>query len=243
MIHCRLADLNIEINSMYEYLPIKLSKYFADFEKPDMVLNMSQKDIDTERITDKKIPPTVKDYALEITAGLRLLAERLPEFDGVLMHACAFETRGKGIAFGAASGTGKSTHMLLWQRMLGDKLTVINGDKPFVRFVDGALYIYGTPWAGKEGMHNNIKVPLTDICKIKRSETNNTKPLSKEDGVMLLMQQIYMPYDTQMRIKTFELINRIAESVNFWEISCNMDISAAETAYNTILGSTIGRPN
>ena len=33
MIHCRLADLNIEINSMYEYLPIKLSKYFADFEK------------------------------------------------------------------------------------------------------------------------------------------------------------------------------------------------------------------
>ena len=51
---------------------------------------------------------------------------------------------------------------------------------------------------------------------------------------MILLNQIYMPNDAQMRIKTLELADRIANSVNFWEISCNMDIQAAQVSYSTI---------
>lgn len=234
MYNCRIADLNVGFDTAYEVLPLKLQKYGADYEKPDLIISTTQKDIDRERQIDKEMPPNKKDYAVEINAALRKFAEELPKYDAVLMHACSFETGGKGIAFGARSGTGKTTHMLLWQKLLGDKLTVVNGDKPIVRFADGVLYVYGTPWAGKEGLHNNIRAPLTDICSIKRSTTNSTKRLNKEEGYMILLNQIYMPNDAQMRIKTLELADRIANSVNFWEISCNMDIQAAQVSYSTI---------
>ena len=37
---------------------------------------------------------------------------------------------GQGIAFAAPSGTGKTTHIKLWQRLYGDRVEIINGDKP-----------------------------------------------------------------------------------------------------------------
>lgn len=234
MINCRIADLNVGFDSTYEVLPIKLQKYRADYEKPDLIIFTTQKDIDRERQIDTEMSPNKKDYSIEINAALRKFAEEMPKYDGLLMHACTFETEGRGIAFAARSGTGKTTHMLLWQKLLGDKLTVVNGDKPIVRFADGGLYVYGTPWAGKEGMHSNIKAPLTDVCCIKRSPTNSAKRINKEEGYMILLNQIYMPNDAQMRIKTLELADRIANSVNFWEISCNMDIQAAQVSYSTI---------
>ena len=235
MIHCRLADLNFEINPMYEFLPLKLSGYCFDFEQPDIIINMSQRDIEYEK-TIGTAPKSVRDGSLEITAGLRRIAETLPKYNAVLLHACAFKIKEKGIAFGALSGTGKTTHMLLWQKIFGKEITVINGDKPILRFLEDKLYIYGSPWAGKEGLHNNIKVPLTDICRIKRSVNNNTRQISKDEGLKLLLNQVYMPYDVQMRFKTLELINKISDNVNFWEIECNKDIAAAETSFNAIFG-------
>ena len=43
--------------------------------------------------------------------------------------------------FCGSSGTGKTTHMLLWQKMLGDRFKFINGDKPIIRFIDNVPYI------------------------------------------------------------------------------------------------------
>ena len=89
---------------------------------------------------------------------------------------------------------------------------------------------------GKEWLGCNKKAPLTDVCKIERSKINKTEPMSKEEGILLLMQQIYMPYDPQMRLKTIDLIYKVAEKVNFWKIRCNMDIEAAEISYKAIFG-------
>ncbi len=231
-----LADLKVEYHPIHERVQQILRDYSADFEEPDLVLHITQQDIDFERHIDKTLPKNLAERAVEKTAAFRLFAEKLPDFKGVLLHSCLIKVNDKGIAFTAPSGTGKTTHTILWQKLLGERLTIINGDKPFVRFLDGNLYAYGSPWMGKEHLGCNLKSPLTDICLIERSNINKTEPMNKEEGIMLLMQQVYMPFDSVMRMKTIELIYRIAEKVNFWKIKCNMDIEAAETSYKAIFG-------
>ena len=233
---CELADLKIELEYIYPRTQKKLLPYSAEFEKTDIAIKITQEDIEFERDYVENEELRQLDRFLELTAVFRHLAEQLVNFDGAVLHSCAFLANDKGIAFGAHSGTGKTTHMMLWQNMLGDKFKIINGDKPFVRFIDDKLYVYGSIWAGKERLYNDIKAPLTDICKIVRSETNVTEKMPKEEGIKFLMQQLYMPADPVKRIKTIELIYRIAEKVNFWQINCNMEPEAAEVAYNAIFG-------
>lgn len=232
-----LADLKVEFHPIHERVQQMLRNYSADFEKADLVIHMTQQDIDFERTFDKKLRPNLAERAVEKTAAFRKFAENLPAFDGALLHSCLIKVDDRGIAFSAPSGTGKSTHMMLWQRLLGDRLTIINGDKPLVRFVEDNLYAYGSPWMGKEWLGCNQKACLTDVCLIERSAINKTEPISKEEGIMLLMQQIYMPLNSDMRIKTMGIIYRIAENVRFWKISCNMELDAAKVAYNTIFGA------
>ena len=48
------------------------------------------------------------------------------------MHGAVIEYEGNGYMFSADSGTGKTTHILLWRKFLGDKVKIVNGDKPFL---------------------------------------------------------------------------------------------------------------
>lgn len=56
------------------------------------------------------------------------------------------------ILFTAPSGTGKSTHTRMWQECFGERVTVINDDKPLIKINDSEAVIYGTPWCGKHGI-------------------------------------------------------------------------------------------
>ena len=234
---CRFADLNIEILSMCDEKFQKwLETYKQDFNNSDFTIKIDDEDIDRERSIDEIARITQSIFMISKTATLRKIGDKLPDYDATLLHSAAFAVDGVGVAFGALSGTGKSTHMFKWKDMLGDRFQIVNGDKPFIRFIDDELYIYGNPWAGKEGLQSNIKVPLKHICRIVRSETNHTEQMSKQEGIDLLLNQVYMPFDPMARIKTLQLINRIADSVTFWKISCNMDENAAEVSYKAIFG-------
>ena len=115
-----------------------------------------------------------------------------------------------------------------------------------MRFFDeetNTPYAYGTPWNGKEHLGCNMRTPLKHICFIERAEQNSCERVSKTDAVNLIFNQVYMPKDPMAAMNTVGLIDRLLSSCELWKIKCDMDISAAETAYNTILGSTIGRPN
>ena len=113
-------------------------------------------------INDKGI---VDNGYLESLAIYRKIAEKVIEYNGFLLHGVVVEVNKCGIAFLARSGVGKSTHVMLWKELLKNKLTIINGDKPLVRIIDGKIFAYGTAWAGKEKLHKNTKTELrkTDI--------------------------------------------------------------------------------
>ena len=154
------------------------------------------------------------------------------------MHGCCIACKGHGIIFTARSGVGKTTHMRLWKQVYADEVTVINGDKPIIRFFEDGPYAYGTPWAGKEGYQVNDKVKLTDICFIERGEQNSVEKADKEQYVNFIMQQVLHPTDPLMAIKSLELLDRLLSGCNLWVIKCNISEQAAQLAHDTIIGGT-----
>lgn len=228
-----LADFRVEFNPKNS----DVEKFFDSFKclsNPEIVFEISDNDIEFEKYIDKN-NSTKTD--LIFTAMHRKFAEWLPLNDAFVLHSSLIDVRGVGIAFTALSGTGKTTHTLLWQKLLGDKMQIINGDKPIIRFFSDELpYGFSTPWKGKEGLGNNGKTILKHICFIERSVSNSCEKLEPSQVLDLILNQVYMPKNQLAVLNTMKLVDRLLNKCTFWKIRCNTDISAAEVAYNTILG-------
>ncbi len=232
----RLSDFEFQIENIYPHAVIKTRLYIAEPKKIDYSFKITKEHIEYEQlVVDEVFPPPV----LELSAIYREISEWLPNRDAFVLHSATFDVDGVGVAFAARSGTGKSTHMFLWQKLLGDKMTVVNGDKPIVRFFEDepeCPYAYGTPWNGKEKLGCNMRTPLKHICFIERAKENSVEKVDPKDAINRILNQVYMPKNPMALAKTIELINRLINCCNFWKINCNMEPEAAEVAYNAIFG-------
>lgn len=230
----RIGDFNIKINKRYLYNSKVSKDYLCDCQDADYCIDVNEQDLDYEREhSDFKFG----NGYLEHIAIHRKIAEWLPLHNAFVLHSACFDVDGVGVAFSAHSGTGKTTHMNLWQELLGDKMVVVNGDKPIVRFFDdepNTPYAYGTPWNGKEGLGCNMRTPLKHICFIERSNTNFVEKMDKADAIDRIFNQVYMPKDPIAVMNTMTLIDRLLSCCNLWTIHCNMETDAAEIAYEAI---------
>ena len=227
-----IADLTVDIQSRYEYLPRLCRAFLADpNDTADITVAVSPSDIENER---KSVDKDFSDGYIESICAYRKLCLQMPRFQGMFLHCSLIRAAGRGIAFLAVSGTGKTTHTALWQQLLGEKMTVINGDKPILRCLNGTFYGYGTPWAGKEGIYQKDRVAVTDLCFLERGEENSCVPLSPEESLQKIVHQVIFPEDAAGTEKTLELLDGLLRTCRLWRIRCNMDISAAETAFHTI---------
>lgn len=230
MFYIRVADLNVCIKNKYEYVELMCRDYVVPTVlAPELVIEATDDEIVAEQTASYPL-----GY-LESLAIYRKIAVKIFEYDGFLMHGVIIETDNTGIGFFAKSGVGKSTHASLWKELLRDKLTVINGDKPLVRFSDGKAYAYGTPWAGKEGEQTNKCTPLKKICFIERSEKNECIKISASEALTKLFSYIYTDNGKYMA-KALNMVDLLLKTTEFYVIRCNMDISAAKTAYEVIIG-------
>lgn len=231
MFDVRLAELNIRIENKYPYIEKMCGDYIISGCECDFSVSATREEMKREANEDCNDLPY-----LETLAVYRKIAEKLLEYNGFLLHGVLLETAGQGIAFCARSGTGKSTHVFLWKKLLGDKCEIINGDKPLVRIIDGKVYAYGTPWCGKEGIQKNAKTSLRSLCFIERGEKNELTKLRQNEVFPRLTTQIYMPKDNGAKmLKTLELADVFVKNTTSYVMKCNMDISAAEVAYNGIV--------
>ena len=226
----RLANLSIEILHCYDYVKQQCKDYYISDGVADFSVSVSDGEIDAEDDGSG----FDRGY-LESLAIYRKIAEKILDYYGFLMHGVVIEAKGQGIAFLAKSGVGKTTHARLWKELLGDAVRIINGDKPLIRLLDGKAVAYGTPWAGKENLHENRGVPLCAVCFIERGDKNRCVRLMPHEGFLRMLPQVFRPQTDAERRKTFELASRVIGRVKFYTVECNTDISAAEIAYKEIL--------
>lgn len=231
----KIADLVIEFNTIISDLKKVCEKYLSDDNEPDIVVYVSPEEIEKE----KSFVLEGEEVSIERCESLcayRGLCKQLWKFDALVLHCATFAVDGQAVAFAAKSGTGKTTHMRLWKKYLGDRMVAINGDKPIIRFNGVVPFAYGTPWRGKEGFGKNMSAPLTNICFIERSETNFVEKISKNEALDRIFNQILLPNDPLGSIKTLQMVDRLLEVCDLWVINCNMDSDAPIVAYNSIIG-------
>jgi len=239
----RLADKIIEISAIHKYIADYCKEYISTGIS-DFSVQVTQSDIDFEREKSKQedikenisIRHFSDDY-LETLAVYRKIADEMLEYNTILFHGSVVSVDNIGYLFTAKSGTGKSTHTSLWREFFKERAVMVNDDKPLLRVTENGVTAYGTPWNGKHRLSTNIGVPLNAICVLERSDENHIEKVTAESVYNMLVQQVYRPQNPQKLLKTLQLIDVMADNVNFYRLGCNMDISAAETAYNGMKGS------
>ena len=231
MFYIRVADLTVKICSIYPFTQEFCRDYWIDpVPNPDIVVETTKEEILRElTLEGSNMPP---EQAEGICVYRKICTGLPKKFQGFLMHGAVIEYQGKGYVFTAKSGTGKSTHIRLWQKRFGkDLVHIVNGDQPIMRFVDDQLTAYGTPWCGKEGYQTNTSVPVTAICFIERSETNWIRPLSSAESVSRIFHQILTPADVETVDAMFPMLNRMISEIPCYVLGCNISEEAAEVAY------------
>lgn len=212
--------------------------YIVNDTPSDIDICITEKDIDLDRIEYEAIFDIFDPWEgfLEVSTLCRLVTERLIDYDTILLHGATIAVDQKAYIFSAPSGTGKTTHILKWLKNLRQS-TVVNGDKPFLKFEkNGTVNACGSPWAGKENMNTNKIVPLKSIVLMERAEENYIEQISFAEAFPKLLQQVYHPKDEGKMRKTLHLLQRLNTAVSFWRFQCNnFKDDCFEVAYNALV--------
>lgn len=234
----KLADVNIGVTAQYDETKLYCAGYFSN-DMPDFCVSVCECDIDFEiirsaknhRLTNEPLRAYSRKY-LETLALYRKIAEKMIGYNTLLVHGSAVAVDNEAYLFTAKSGTGKSTHTRLWREYFGKRAVMVNDDKPLVKITADAVYVCGTPWNGKHKLGNNTVVPLKAICILGRDKVNHINTVNKKDVWQTLIRQTYRPCSAEGLTETLGLIDKMSSLVKIYTLGCNMDISAAEIAYN-----------
>lgn len=165
-----------------------------------------------------------------------MFANRLTVLGGTVLHGSSIALDGEGLVFSADSGTGKSTHTNLWRQHFGERVEIINDDKPAIKIENRKAFVYGTPWSGKTPLNNNVKHPLKAVVFLSRGDENKIKKMDALNAVLNLSHQLPNPfYDSEIGTKTVNFIKKLYEiNTPVYDLECNISDNAVEVSYNGI---------
>ena len=234
-----IAGASFEIQPLFETTALYCREYLVAREPEYRIFVKREELAEEQRLLDLEADEEglkrrkFAEPFLERSVIQRKVAQCLLERDVLLMHGSTVAVDGRAYLFTAACGTGKSTHTRLWREVFGERAVMVNDDKPFLRFVDGAVMAYGSPWSGKHGLANNVCFPLMGICILRRGAENVIHPAAGDEVSDFLLHQIFQS-EGNLRVPGLlkEMMNRIA----VWEMTCNRDPEAARASYSAMSG-------
>ena len=231
----KIADLIVEMSPKYEE-SIRLAEpfiYNGDRET-DIKLKISYDYVDETAAKPNCLStkPQLENFAFSNVFNRAAIKHGI-----MLVHSSALIYDGGAYLFSADSGVGKSTHTKLWLKAFGDKVHIMNDDKPVVRLYDDHAQAFGTPFDGGSGIALNENYPLKAIIFVERGEENSVRmPENKE-----IIQKLYFQTARMVNRETAEtmLLNfeKLLTLSKFYVLTCNMDISAAYVAFDGIISS------
>lgn len=234
MFSIKIADMIIGIDEKYDYVRNFCREYIADSQNVDFTVCADNADIEREFNAGNG------NFSLaycECICIYREICKKIPEYDAFLLHAAVIEVDGKSYAFTARSGTGKSTHIRLWQKRFGKRCRIINGDKPIIKKIGNEFFACGTPWCGKEGLQTNAISPLAGLCFLERGEKNSICKALPDEILSRIFHQLIVPQNAHLQDMFFALLDDFLNSTPAYILRCNMEESAADTAFEGMCGS------
>lgn len=225
-----IAKLKVQMDARGELLYARTRAYLCDgTDAPDMVLDIPEVYFAKKH---EAFPQLTLDECRYVWTGEAFYA-RLLQFSGLLMHASCVEKDGFAYLFSAKSGTGKSTHTDLWLKAFKN-CRILNDDKPAVRKIEGVFCACGTPFSGKFDISVNVQSPIRALVFLERGAENSIKPISAAQAIPLFLSQTLRPPQKEKMAQMLDIFGDLLECVPAFLLTCNMDISAAHTAFDGI---------
>lgn len=230
--YARIADINWKIEHKYSYVSDTYKDYKIEKVKDAIELKTDKQMMEVI----KKENPEIDDGYCEGDCFYRTIAKIIPEKKRMLMHGAVISYDEDAYMFTAPGGTGKTTHISLWRKYLGEKIKIVNGDKPILAVEPEGVFVYGTPWGGKENWQSNCKKKLKAICFLQRSDKNSIKKVNPTDYFPMLVQQIYIPDEEKAAVETLELLDELLKKMTFYLFSCNISEDAVRCSFEELTG-------
>lgn len=226
-----IAGINVDMEPKYPRTTRQSEAYITDgAAKADIRIRLSDSFLEQRQ---KENPHLSIEDCEYIWLGSEFY-EVLPEFGGLLLHSSAVVYNGEGFLFSAPCGTGKSTHTQLWLKRF-EGAYILNDDKPAIRRTENGFYVYGTPFSGKTDLNVNTGVPLKGICILERGEKNSIERAEPEEALFGILNQTVRPAAEARMDKLLNILDSLILEVPVYKLRCNMDIEAAEVAYNGMI--------
>lgn len=185
-------------------------------------------DADWSRVTSY-FPSQSGMYALSLSA----ICSKFSRYGAFLMHSSCVDFNGEGVIFAGNSGVGKTTQAELWQKHLGAE--IINGDKAFVREINGEFYGCGLPWKGSSEYCINRKTKLKGIVVLRQSKENRITRLDAASATELFMPHVFMPnWDNVCLENVLNTFGRAVENVPVYLLECRPDEEAVRLTCDTL---------
>lgn len=231
----KLAGICIEIHQMNSGVRMFCRNYCCE-DQPVFSLGASVDDLVEENEQAIKYFGCGLNSAKELEKLwlYREIAERLPRYDAFLMHASAISMDGRGFLFAGPSGTGKTTHINAWKKAFGERVEIINDDKPLIRVLKNEIRIFGSPWCGKERLNQNISAPLKGIIFLEQAEENSVELLSQSAAWERMMNQIYKSKESDVLKRTLTLTDQVIREIPIFLMKCNKTEEAAKMAHDIL---------
>lgn len=148
------------------------------------------------------------------------------QHDLYAIHSASVLYKEKAWLFSAPSGTGKSTHVKLWQELY-DTLT-LNGDLNLLGIKDGTPVVYGLPWCGTSGIFTHQTYPLGGVIFLRQSSEDTVQPLTPDACALMLSQRLISPaWTDEMLLSALDFCTRIQPQITCFELHCTPAPSAA----------------
>lgn len=151
------------------------------------------------------------------------------------LHASAVVLDGGAYLFSAPSGMGKSTHTALWLKRFQGSY-ILNDDKPVIFPENERVTVWGTPFAGKTDLQVNLGVPLRAVCFLKQGNENSITRIDSERAIALTLNNTYRPKNAEEMNLLLDMIEKVVERADIFEMSCRNESAAAEMSYNAMKG-------
>ncbi len=233
---CRLADINVKIGYIHPSFARFAAGYILpDGEKADMEIAVEEEDVLREREGAEADVHWPFGY-LQTLAVYRKFCTAAAERGVLLFHGSAIAADGNAFIFSAPSGTGKSTHAALWRKVFGERVKMINDDKPLLRFFEREIRAYGTPWNGKHHLGGNFSAPVKGICFLERGAENSIGSLSSREGFPRIISQCFLPDEESAAAAALAMAQRLLREVPLYRMACNISEEAARLSYHTLTG-------
>ena len=229
----KIADIIVEYTAKYDELRQLSEPFVYDGDRPaDIKLSVSDEYLNS--LLSKSVEGTtigaIEDFAVSGKFNRAAI-----KFGTMLVHSSALIYDGGAYLFSADSGVGKSTHTKLWLKAFGDKVHIMNDDKPVVKLYDDRAVAFGTPFDGGSGIALNEAYPLRAIIFVERGEQNSVRIPDSREIIQKLYFQTARMVDRETAEKMLVNMEKLISLTRFYVLTCNMDISAAYTAYNSII--------